>query len=320
MANEVKLEVYTIRIRESRTRDSFLQLDSFFGKMDFLKFFQDYISSFDHQLEVNERQKRSLKLDSSKLSVSSSNRIISGIIESGDYGYESTIYNTESGEERYKRQVEDTEIKPFYFLIYLPENEDKGFVILQRFGIYGIHSIFRNHLDSFFKSKYSNLQLDFNPFVSQQLAMKFIENGGIREFTLVRHNLPPDIADRLGMNGHEEDIMSIEVTIKARRNKFLPLNSRVQKFIKSPNSRMFEIRELENLGFDGNHKSKINVRLGNSNRTIDLSDTMQLRPYYDIDAKVDKDSSGHPEFNSIDSIAKDFIIDLQKNLDNENIR
>jgi hypothetical protein len=312
MANEVKLEVYTIRVRESRTKDKFLPIDSFFDGTDFLKFFQDYISSFDHQLEINDTQKRSLKLDSSKLSLMTTDRIISGIIESGDYGYESTIYDTGSGEERYKRQVEDTEIKPFYFLLYLPRDENKGFVILQRFGIYGIHSIFRNHLDSFFKTKYSNLQLDFNPFVSQQLARKFIENGGIRELTLIRHNLPTDIADRLGMSGHEEDIMSIELKIKSRRNRFLPLNNRVKRFIENPNARMFEVRELDNLGFDGSHKSKINVRLGNNNRTIDLSDTMQLRPYYDIDAKVEKDASGHPKFSSIDLIAKDFITDLQK--------
>lgn len=315
MANEVKLEVYTIRIRESRETDKFLRIDSFFDGVDFLQFFQDYISSFDHQLEINDTQKRSLKLDSSKLSFSTEKRIISGIIESGDYGYESTIYHTGTGEERYKRQVEDTEIKPFYFLLYLPKKENKGFVIIQRFGIYGIHGIFRNHLTNFFKSKYSNLQLDFNPFVSQQLARKFIENGGIKEFTLIRHNLPADIADRLGMIGHEEDIMSIELKIKARRNKFLPLNKRVEKFVNNPNASIFEIREFENLGFDGNHKSKINVRLGNSNRTIDLSDTMQLRPYYDIDAKVRKDASGHPEFNSIDSIAKEFISDLQKELE-----
>ena len=183
MANEVKLEIYTLRIRESRSKE-YLPLDNFFGEIDFLSFFQNYISSFDHQLEINENQKRSLKLDSDRLSILSEQRMISGIIESGDYGYESKIVNTLSGEEKYKRKVDDTEIKPFYFLIYLPKNDNKGFVILQRLGIYGIHSVFRNHLTDFFKSKYNDLQLDFNPFVSSNLAKSFIEKGNIKEFKL----------------------------------------------------------------------------------------------------------------------------------------
>ncbi len=314
MANEVKLEVYTIRIRNSGDTENYLRLDSFHDDVDFLAFFQAYISSFDHQLELNENQKRSLKLDSSTLHINSATRTISGVIESGDYGYESTIYNTQSGEERYKRQVDDTEIKPFYFLIHLPSEDNKGFVILQRLGIYGIHGIFKNHLTAFFKTRYENLQLDFDPFVSRQLAQAFIDRGNIREFSLTRYNLPSDIAEKFGMVGHEEDIMSIELRIKARKNRFLPLNNKVKSFVENPNARIFSVRELDNLGFDGEHKSKMKVTLGGNTRTVDLGDTGQIRPYYDIDNEVDKDISGHPVFTSIDQIARDLINDLNQEL------
>ena len=312
MANEVKLEVYIIRIRNSGNTTNFLRLDNFINNTDFFNFFQKYISSFDHQLEINENRKKSLKLDSSRLIINSGSRMISGIVESGDYGYESTIYNTTSGEERYKRQIDDTEIKPFYFLIHLPSNQDKGFVILQRFGIYGIHGIFKTHLTSFFKGEFENLQLDFFPFVSRQLAQAFIERGRIREFTLTRYNLPSDIIEKLGMVGHEENIMSIELKIKARRNKNLPLIGKVRNFINNPNARIFTIQELDNLGFDGNHKSKMRIELGGNTRTVDLADTGQIRPYYDVDNEVDKDISGHPTLESIDRVAKKLINDLQE--------
>jgi len=314
MANDIKLEVYTIRIRNSGDTESFLPINSFFEDIDFLDFFQEYISSFDHQLEVNENQKKSLKLNSDQLSISSANRMISGLIESGDYGFESTIYSTNTGEERYRRQIEDTEIRPFYFLIFLPRNDNKGFVILQRSGIYGIHSIFKNHIVGFFKNRFENLQLDFDPFISRSLASAFIERGSIREFTLTRYNLPTDIIDRLGMVGHEEDIMSIELKIKARKRGALPLNNRIQRFINNPNARIFSINELGTLGFDGQHKTKVKSTLGNNTRTIDLSDTGQVRPYYDIDNEVEKDVSGNPEFNSIDRIARDLIQELQQEL------
>jgi len=237
--------------------------------------------------------------------------MISGIIESGDYGYESVIYDIHSGSEQYKREVDDTEIKPFYFLLYLPQNDNKGFVILQRFGIYGIHSIFKHHLTEFFRTRYSDLQLEFNPFVSAQLARTFLEQGNIKEFVLTRYNLPSDVVESLGMIGHEEDIMSIELTIKARRNRSLPLNNRVNRFMNNNNARIFDIRELDALGFNGDHKSKIKVNLGRNKRTIDLSETGNIRPYYDINNEVDKDVSGHPTFDSIDSIAKSLVSDLQ---------
>lgn len=314
MANEIKLEVYTIRIRQSGDIGNFFPMDNFINGDDFLSFFQSYISSFGHLLELNDNQKKSLKLDSSRLNISTANRIISGIIESGDYGYESVIYNTSSGKEKYRRQVDDTEIKPFYFLIHLPKNENKGFVILQRLGIYGIHGIFKNHLTKFFKNRYSELLLDFDPFVSRELAHAFLDRGNIREFALTRYNLPGDVAEKLGMIGHEEDIMSIELRIKARRNRVLNLNTRVKQFIKNPNARIFSVRELDSLGFDGEHKTKIKVELGGNTRTVDLSDTAQIRPYYDIDNEVEKEVSGHPVFNSIDEIAQNLITELREEL------
>ncbi len=310
MPNEVKLEVYSVRIRRSRDVSNFLQLDSFDGDNDFLSFLQTYIQSFDHQIELNENQGKTLKLSSNSLRVLSEQRIISGIIESGDYGYESDFYNTESGEHRYRREIEDTEIMPFYFLMYLPADGDKGFVILQRFGVHGIHGIFKTHLTEFFKGRYENLMLDFDPFISRGLAQAFIDNGNIREFSLTRYNLSSDIADNLGMRGHAEDIMSISISIKAKRNSSLPIGNKVRRFVENPNARIFTLRELDSLGFNGDHKSKMKVQLGNDTRTIDLADSGQIRPYYDIDNDVQKHPSGHPVFDSINDIAKGLLNDL----------
>lgn len=310
MANEIKLEVYTLKIRESGNKKSFLPLEKFFGGSDFLKFFQDYIKSFDHQLELNENQKRSLKLDSENLIVDTAKRMISGIIESGDYGYESTLVNIKTGKKKYDRTIDDTEIKPFYFLIYLPKNTAVGYVILQRLGVYGIHSIFKNHITDFFKLRFANLQLELSQFISKELANTFIEKGNIRELILLRYNLPPDIAEKIGMKDQSHDIKSIELHIKARKKSRLAINDGLKKFVKDANSDFFEVKELEGIGFDGTHKIKVRSKYNGTTRTIDLSDTGQIRPYYDVDNKIEKASSGHPIFDSIDEVAKELVIEL----------
>jgi hypothetical protein len=309
MANEIKLELYTFRIREKRS-DDFLNLDSFFGESDFFAFFQEYISTLDQELLVNESQKKSLQFVSDNISIAFENRTISGVVESGDYGVESRIVDRTSKKENYRKMVDDLDIKPFYFLILAPKRHNKGLLVLQRLGGFGINALFTYHFEKYFKMKYEGLLVEFNPFVSKELAKAFIENGAIKEISLKRYSLPSDLIDKLGLTNHREDVLSIELRITAKQKRFLPFNGRVDKFIKNPNARLFEIGELEKLGFDGTHKSSIKVKVGTNTRTVDLSETGQIRPYYDINNEVEKELSGHPKFASIDKIAKGLVADL----------
>lgn len=308
MANDVKLEVYTLKVRNKGNKKAHLPLENFSGKNDFLGFFQEYINSFDHQLEINDSQKKSLKLDSESLSFNSGNRTISGIIESGDYGFASTGYNIETGKVSYERSVDDTEIKPFYFLLYMPKGKGIGYVLLQRLGVYGIHSIFKNHLNGFFESRFADLKLDLDQFVSKELARTFVEKGAIKEIILIKNKVPTDIADKLQMQGYSKEIKSIEFRVKGKSR--LPFNQSAAKYMADPNAEFFEIPELEEIGFDYSTKIKVKSKFNGNTRTIDLSETGQIRPYYDIDSDIDKSEDGHPVFESIDKVAKGLVVEL----------
>lgn len=308
MANETKLEVYTLKVREKGKKKNFLPPENFFGQNDFLNFFQEYVKSFDQQLELNEAKKKSLKLDSETLSFSAFERTISGVIESGDYGYTSTGINIRTGKKSYDRTVEDTEIRPFYFLMYLPKGKGMGFVILQRIGVYGINSVFKRHLYNFFESRFANLKLDLDQFVSKELARAFVERGNIKEVTLVKNNLPADIAEKIDMKGYSREIKSLELKIKAKSR--LDINDKAAKFMNDPNAAFFEVEALKNLGFDGEHKITVRSSFNGNTRTIDLTETGQIRPYYDVDSDINKSADGHPVFESIDSVAKELIKEL----------
>lgn len=308
MANETKLEVYTLKVREKGDKKGFLPPENFFGQNDFLTFFQDYIKSFDQQLELNEDQKKSLKLDSETLSFSASERTISGVIESGDYGYTSTGFNIKTGKKSYDRTVDDTEIKLFYFLIYMPKGKGMGFVILQRIGVFGINSVFKRHLYSFFESRFGNLKLDLDQFVSKELARAFVERGNIKEVTLIKNNLPADIAEKIDMRGYSKEIKSLELKIKAKSR--LNINDKAAEYMNDPNAAFFEVEALKNLGFDGDHKIKVKSSFNGNTRTIELTETGQIRPYYDVDTDIEKSADGHPIFESIDEVAKDLIKEL----------
>lgn len=309
MANETKLEVYTIKIREKFKKEkNYLPPENFMGANDFLTFFHDYIKSFDQQLELNEDQKKSLKLDSESLSFSSAKRTISGIIESGDYGFSGTGFNINTGKKSYERTPDDTEIKPFYFLIYIPKGKGVGFILLQRLGVYGIHGIFKRHLNNFFESRFPDLKLDVEQFVSKELAKTFVEKGSIKDITLVRYDLPADIATKIGLKGYQKEIKSLELKIKSKSR--FHINNKAASFMNNPNSSFFEVKELEDIGFDDEARVKVKSKYNGNVRTIDLSHTGQIRPYYDVDNEVEKNSDGHPIFTSIDNIAKSLIEEL----------
>ena len=308
MANEIKLEVYTFQIRKKRDKENFFNLDDFLGD-DILLFFKKYLESFEKNVVINEQRKKSITFLSEVTKINSEDRTIAGILESGDYGVDSTIVDQLTGEIKYKKTKDDLDVKPFYFYLWLPKNHNKGIVILQRLGIFGVNGIFTYHFSEYFKSKFDDLTVDFNPLISKGLALKFIEEGAVKEITLRRFNLPKDIEDKIGLTNHR-DIARIEVKIVAKAGKFLPYEGRVKKFLENPNVALFDIPELDRLGFDGNHSSTVKIKSGKNFRTIDLSDTGQIRPYYDISDEVKLLDSNHPEFESINLIARTLVEEL----------
>ena len=301
MAYDVALEVLTFQIRNARdVRDEsgkYLSLNNLLGN-DFFKFFGDYIAFADiNGLHKNEHFQKGIKFKSNTLKIDIKKRILRGVFDSGNYGFESDIHKKDS---IVKKLVDDVETMPFYFLIYIPIDSNLGFLMLQRFGNYGVSTMFKAHFNEFFKSKYPDLMIDYNQYVSKELAETFAK-GGVKEIILTRYNLPSDKADRMGFLEYSNQIKSIELRVKAK-SKMTFANFNLKKFIDNPNGQFFSARAIKELGFDGSHKISVVSKYGKSERTIDLSDTMKIKPYYILD-KVEREKSKHPSFNSIDSEA-----------------
>src|SRR5690606_35563672 len=143
------------------------------------------------------------------------------------------------------------------------------------------------------------------------LASVFIDGGGIKEIILRKYNLPADEADKLGLKQYTKRISSVEIRVKAKRHETFPgLNAGIKNSLRAPNAQFSDSKQLRDIGFDGTDKISVVSRLDGKERTIDLSDTGQIRPYYDIDGELKKEPSGHPQFDSIDQIAKKLLTEF----------
>lgn len=304
MVNKIKLEVYILKIREKRG-ESYVNLHDF-NSTNFYDLFQDFILENQVDFGKNDLQEKTMRFK--PYNVSFKDKRITGIIESGDYGYESEIYSTTTQIRTHEKKKDETEIKPFYFMLYLPDHEQEtAFFVMQRFGGYGVNTILKSQLYSHLKKVMPEYVFDFSPFVSKKLAKKMIEDGEITQLTLSRYDLPSDITDRLYSYSSAEDRIEMQLRLVAKKGSKLGINQSAKRHIESPDARFFSVQSL---GFGGDHDAKIKVKYNGSTRTIDLSDTAQIRPYHDIDSEVKKEDSGHPEFESIDSIAWKLILDL----------
>src|SRR5699024_1661641 len=106
MAQEIKLEVYTFRIREKRKKDYI----SFYNTLSKNREMNNLIKSlikFNDELNVDEKRKKSIQFKSDTLKINSKKGIYSGIIESGDYGIQSRLVNRNTKEEVYTKQKDD---------------------------------------------------------------------------------------------------------------------------------------------------------------------------------------------------------------------
>ena len=83
----------------------------------------------------------------------------------------------------------------------------------------------------------------------------------------------------------------------------IPLVNRLQEvlFDGRPINEMVELRAHE---YD-NVKVELDVR--GSKKTLDLSDLSKIRAYVDITSDIRLCDNGHPEFNSIDAVARDLM-------------
>ncbi len=140
----VLLTSYTFKL--SRTNGSYFPASKLFGPIE--GYFRKNASK---KIKLNTNG-RDFVFEVTDLNVNKKDRIIEGIIKTGDYGYEAELYNITTGATR-TRTKDDAELLPFYFLFYFPANKqaDKGIALLQRIYPYGIKSLLNQSLDNYFK-------------------------------------------------------------------------------------------------------------------------------------------------------------------------
>lgn len=152
-------------------------------------------------------------------------RATSFAVNSGSYGFESEITDRISREIKYKRTQNDADIKQFYCLVCVPKDVDgisiqKGIMLFQTIGTYGIKTITTQKMKEFFSKK--GITLETRSVSVRTFMEKIIENGSLTKVTLVKNSVSPDSSDNMFISTGREEKSYIRPRLKQNWiNKFL---------------------------------------------------------------------------------------------------
>ncbi|MGM3305775.1 hypothetical protein ACSQ6I_07240 [Anabaena sp. WFMT] len=308
--SKFSLAPYTLKIKQ-KDSSQYYSFSKIIGS-DFFDIIYNYLDIELRNPSINSGATEIFKINK----LQKSERIISGLFETGENGFGSKLVNVPTGKISYQKSPQEAELIPYYFILKLPPLAKVGIIIFQRFKNLGIKDLFFRYLSQYLLDKFSNKYiLEMNPLIPTDLLKKYIE-GRIVQVRFIKRGFPSDkfVANIDGFPDDKEHNFTgrSELVLAAPRKGNFPawfcsqLNTNIDKIVKDSHTPLSSLIELS--GFDYENV-KIKVQVGKNYKTIDLSHTDKLRYYEDI-SKIKVDPSGHPEFDSINFEAQILLEEL----------
>ena len=300
---KISLATYSIDVHELRNPGR-LPIGSFDGEHDLLDCFAKYCTAMQLHFYHDEDDRRLLRVE--RLDSDHAGHVLYGLLRRGEYGYEAQLYDVNRDAPSYARGVDDAELIPFYFLIHLPPDADRGIAILQRFGNSGIRTDFYKSLSRAFVEEFPDFRIDFQPLIPRDLLRHYLDEGSIKAIEFTRFSLPPDIADVVGAGGFSEELGSVKVSLTTKRNRVFPEPPWLRRLARGETFQ--DILELRESNYE---ELRIQVKLGSTVRTLEFTDLSKIRGYFNISDEVRMEDGGHPDYDNIHEHALSLLDDMR---------
>ncbi len=319
MAQTFSLAYYCITLNIRNTKD-LVELSDFKKGADYLDVIYEMLSGWKYkseQLKIKndkESQKvfRIKKDDEGKDMLYRQGRFIDGILESGEQdGTEDPIVNTMTGESKHIKKANESLLKPFYFLFYIPKNSVYGFLILERIGTLGIYTIINNALMNYYRGKEElGLSLKVLPLTSKEANRKYRQLINYEARQVVLHNVRKEgvnISKMTGNNIEDKTVGHTDIVYYAPIGETIKIGSWLDSLKKND-------RGLFGLESTGQFSDvDFIVDINGKPKKLSVNRMDNLGTVFDITESVSKHMvKGYPTFRALQMEAMDVISDLNK--------
>ncbi len=248
-------------------------------------FFQQY-----QEMKKDEDRQKSFHCDISSIKDFETNeyrvkyvRVLSGI-----YGSSSEILDGESQRIKFRKTASDIETRPFFVFVVIPKDNErvtvqKGMLIFQNVGPYGIKTITTEYMKAFF-SAYFSITIKCRTIAPELFVKKVVRPENIKKIHIFRNNKSADSADEMyiGYGTEVRELRNIRFNTPAGKK----IMEAVQWFIGGKN-RLFEFENREY------STVKLTVDVGGRDRIIDLHNLENLSIIEAIPDDI-RMADGHP--------------------------
>ena len=275
---------------------------------------EDFFDILYNQLQSDKDKSLKLLTDSdkifsiNKLEKDDSNRCIFGLISYGEKGITSSLVeDCGSGAlvTNYSRKTSEYELQNYFFLIYIPQNRDKGYVIVQANSRQTIIKAIDQELYNALHRFNPDLIYKLNRYYLNNELYNFLTDSHINNISFIGHSPSRDIADLHNIN-------TGKCVITTTLSK---VNSRIVKKIFGRNMKYLKkgIGVKGGIEFEIGHTYddiKVSVTNGGREKILSIkNDDLDIDE--DITLIVEKDTNNNPVYSAIKTLAIDKLNDLR---------
>lgn len=266
----------------------------------FKNFFQKY-----KLIQINEENKQSYSCEFEEKDKIEDENFIAycARIFSGEYGNTADIIDLETKTKQYIKRANDIEIRPFYIYVVFPKDSktlkvQKGMLIFQNIGSYGIKTITTTQMQDFFSNEY-NISIECNCIAPKLFIDRLLKKDKIKKISLIKNYKSNDIADNLSRGyGREIRVLTDLCLTESKWEKLF-------RSIKYASQGKYNLFDFEKHVYDD---AKIVVTIGEHDRTIGVHNIDKLSIIELIPNEL-KGKDGHPEKLKLNNYIKDVIND-----------
>lgn len=222
-------------------------------------------------------------------------RYISGIIESGEFGTEENIIDSNTGQLKYRKKSIDAQMIPFFFMFNIPENSPYGYMVIERIGNIGIFSTLTKSIQKFLAPLIQdNVVLKIEPFFIQEVMDRNLNVISEAKKVIIKGVRNKDLGiAKITDNLITGDIQA-DIVYKAPRNGSIQIRSLLDKLKPSKNKKdlyTFPNIEYADIAFE--------LKLGGKTKTISIGNINNLGTNLEITESITIGSNGYPTYESI---------------------
>jgi len=309
MRYSISLAMYGINIKfDDSKNEEYFKLDNLpdynlnSNSFDFLEIMKDILSVYydDEKCLRNKRVEdngKSIYLSEFHELQDFDNRGFYGIVEFGNHGNKRKVHDINKiinkSNENFINEDEGV-FNPYYFLIVIPKNITRGFLILEQKRGIGIKTMFKSiFLDDGLKKfpKYAHYKIDLPRIFPKELKENFYKKGELLSFKLIKNQIPDDITEDL-----KTEIKTIETEIKLNGDKTTP-----EEFL---NLREDNLLSFQSVEYD---LIKVTSKYNGKPKTFILTDPTTIIPYINITDEIHEWEDGNPKLDSIHKVALEHL-------------